>query len=69
MKKNTSADALVKILKQADVVYTADDYGGFEKVGYPGFLLPTNNSYISAEPGDVMLYSGNQICLFVGKNS
>lgn len=69
LEKNTSVDALVAILKQGDITYTADDYGGFEKVGYLGHTLPTNNSQITTSSGDVILYSGNQIVLFYGSNS
>lgn len=66
---NSSVTALVEKLKQGDVTYTADDYGDFEKVGGLGFSLPTNNSQITTQSGDVILYSGNQIVLFYGSNS
>ena len=57
------------ILKKGDIVYTANDYGDFEKVGSLGHTLPTNNSQITTQAGDVILYSGNQIVLFYGSNS
>ena len=66
---NSSVKALVELLKQGDITYTADDYGGFEKVGSIGHSLPTNNSQITTEAGDVILYQGNQICIMVGSNS
>ena len=69
LAKNSSVDALVALLKQGNITYTADDYGGFEKVGALGHTLPTNNSQITTSPGDVILYSGNQIVLFYGSNS
>lgn len=69
LAENASVDALVKRLKQGDITYTATDYGGFEKVGNLGFSLPTNNTQITAQAGDVILYSGNQIVLFYGSNS
>ena len=69
LAKNSSVDALVVLLKQSNITYTADDYGGFEKVGYLGHTLPTNNSQITTTSGDVILYSGNQIVLFYGSNS
>lgn len=68
LAKNSAVDALVEILKQGDIVYTAEDYGGFEKVGPLGHSLPTENSQITTEAGDVILYSGNQIVLFYGSN-
>lgn len=69
LAENSSVDALVEILKQGDITYTANDYGGFEKVGSLGHTLPTNNSQITTQAGDVILYSGNQIVLFYGSNS
>ena len=69
LAENSSVDALVDILKKGDIVYTANDYGDFEKVGSLGHTLPTNNSQITTQAGDVILYSGNQIVLFYGSNS
>ncbi|MDE6189311.1 MAG: hypothetical protein K2G37_03390 [Clostridia bacterium] len=69
LAENSSVDALVEKLKQGDITYTASDYGGFEKVGSLGFGLPTNNTQITTQAGDVVLYSGNQIVLFYGSNS
>ena len=69
LAENCAVDALVEILTQGDITYTADDYGGFEKVGSLGYTLPTDNSQITTQAGDVILYSGNQIVLFYGSNS
>ena len=66
---NRAVTALVEILEQGDITYTANDYGGFEKVGSIGRSLPTENTQITTEAGDVILYSGNQIVLFYGSNS
>ena len=69
LAENKATAALVEILQNGDITYTADDYGGFEKVGALGHSLPTENSQITTEAGDVILYSGNQIVLFYGSNS
>ena len=69
LERNSSVEALIELLKQSDIVYTADDYGGFEKVGNIGHTLPRNDTQITTAAGDVILYQGNQICLFVGSNS
>ena len=69
LAQNSAVDKLVEILREGDIVYTADDYGGFEKVGGLGHSLPTSNTQITTEPGDIMLYLGNQIVLFYGSNS
>ena len=66
---NASAVALVERLQQGNITYTADDYGGFEKVGSLGFSLPQNDVRMRTQPGDVILYQGNQIVLFYGSNS
>lgn len=69
LAENRAVSALIDILKQGDITYTANDYGGFEKVGSLGHSLPTENSQITTQAGDVILYSGNQIVLFYGSNS
>ena len=66
---NEATKALVAALREASISYEADDYGGFEKVGPLGRSLPTGNAQITTQPGDVILYSGNQIVLFYGSNS
>lgn len=69
LAENSSVDALVEILKQGDITYTADDYGGFEKVGDIGHTLPQNNTSVTTEAGDVILYQGRSICLYYDTNS
>ena len=69
LEDNSSVDALVQRLKQGDITYTANDYGDFEKVGSLGFGLPTDDTQITTQAGDVILYSGNQIVLFYGSNT
>ena len=66
---NEATRTLVAALQELPITYEADDYGGFEKVGYLGCSLPTNNQQITTEAGDVILYSGNQIVLFYGSNT
>ena len=69
LEKNSSAAALVGLLKEGDITYTASDYGGFEKVGGISHTLPTNHTSLTTQPGDVILYQTNQIVLFYGSNS
>lgn len=69
LAENAAVTALVGLLEQSDIVYTADDYGGFEKVGSLGHTLPANDKQIKTEPGDVVLYNKNQIVIFYGSNS
>ncbi|MCQ2256616.1 MAG: hypothetical protein MJZ41_01325, partial [Bacteroidaceae bacterium] len=66
---NAATKALVERLKEGSITYNAHDYGGFEKVGALGFSLPSNDTYITTEPGDIMLYTSNQLCIFFDSNS
>ena len=67
--ENAATKALVEKLQQAPVTVTLNSSGGFEIWGALGFSLPTSNQQITAQPGDVVLYSGSNICLFYGSNS
>lgn len=69
MVENSSAEALITLLKDGDITVNAHDYGSFEKVGSLGKKLPTNNKQITTEPGDVILYQGNQITVYYDTNS
>ena len=66
---NQATKTLVEKLQQAPVTVTLNSSGGFEIWGALGFSLPTNNEQISAQPGDVILYNGSNICIFYGSNS
>ena len=44
-------------------------YGGFEQVGPLGTSLTTSDVQMTTEPGDIVLYSGNQISVFYGPHS
>ena len=69
LSDNAATKALVERLKEGTITYNAHDYGGFEKVGALGFSLPSNDTYITTEPGDIMLYTSNQLCIFFDSNS
>ena len=66
---NEAARALVTRLQESPVTVTLNSSGGFEIWGALGFSLPTSNEQITAQPGDVILYNGSNICLFYGSNS
>lgn len=68
LERNSSVEALIDVLKQEDIIYTA--YGNsFEIYGDIGHNLPTNNTQITSQAGDVLLWAGNNICIFFGNNS
>ncbi|MCI5929528.1 MAG: cyclophilin-like fold protein [Pseudoflavonifractor capillosus] len=66
---NTSAEEFKNLLAQGPVTVEMDDYGGFEKVGDLGTTLTRNDRQITTEPGDVILYQGNQITIYYGTNT
>ena len=61
---NSATQALVGKLQKTPVTVTLSSSGGFEIYGALGFSLPTSNEPIDAQPGDVILYNGSNICLF-----
>ena len=65
---NESVDAL-KDLVGYGMNINMSMYGGFEQVGSIGTSLPRNDSQMTTSPGDIVLYSGNQIVIFYGSNS
>ena len=66
---NAASRALVEKLQQAPVSVTLNSSGGFEIWGALGVSLPTSDQRITAQPGDVILYNGSNICMFYGSNS
>ena len=66
---NEATRELTKLLEQGDITIRMSDYGGFEKVGALPQSLPTSNTQITTEPGDIMLYQGHQMVIFYGSNS
>lgn len=66
---NEAAKALAELLKDKPMVLNLNEYGSFEKVGALPRSLPQNDERITTEPGDIMLYVGNQITIFYGSNT
>ena len=64
-----AARALAEKLQTGPVTVSLHAYGGFEKVGPLPWSLPASDEQTAAQPGDVMLYRGNQITVFTGSNS
>jgi hypothetical protein len=69
MVDNAATQELVARLKQAPVTVTLNSSGGFEIWGALGFSLTTSNVQVNAQPGDIVLYNGSNICMFYGTNS
>lgn len=66
---NSSAEEFRDLLAQGPVTISMDDYEGFEKVGSLGTTLTRNDTRITTQPGDVILYQGNQITIYYGTNT
>ena len=66
---NAAARELVNRLQETSITVTLNSSGGFEIWGPLGFSLPTSNEQVNAQPGDIVLYNGSNICLFYGSNS
>ena len=66
---NSSAEALQEKLKNGLLEVQMHDYGHFEKVGTLPWTLPANDTQITTEPGDIILYQGNQLTIYYDENT
>ena len=69
MVNNSSAQALKELLTAGPITINMRDYGNMEKVGGFGRNLPTNDERITTEPGDLILYQGNQFVIYYAPNT
>ena len=65
---NNSVKALKNLAKNG-LTINMSKYGGFEQVGSIGSTLPSSDTRITTSPGDIVLYSSNQIVLFYDSNT
>ena len=65
---NATAKALAEKLKSGSLTVEMRA-NGFEHYGPLGFSLERNDKQVTAVSGDIMLYNGNNICVFYGSNS
>ena len=68
-ENNESVEALTELCLDKFLTIQMSMYGGFEQVGSIGHGLPRNDSQMTTQAGDIVLYSGNQIVVFYGSNS
>ena len=69
LEKNDTTQELVELLGTGELVMSATNYGGFEKVCSIGKTIARSDEQITTRPGDIMLYSGNQMVIFYDSNS
>ena len=66
--ENDSVDALKELAKDG-LTIKMNMYGGFEQVGSIGTSIVSSDTRITTNPGDIVLYSSNQIVIFYGSNT
>ena len=64
---NDATHELVTALQNAPITVTLND-NNFEIWGPLGRSLTTKNEQMTAQPGDIVLYNGSNICIFYGSN-
>ena len=69
LENNDAVDKLIELLEAGEISMSASNYGGFEKVCSIGQSISRNDEQITTEPGDIMLYNGNQLVIFYDSNS
>lgn len=69
MENNTSSMAFKRLLKRGSKTVNMRDYGGMEKVGMLWKGLPANNTQITTEPGDIILFMGSSLVVYYNQNS
>lgn len=66
---HSSAKAFYELLKQGEITVDMHDYNSFEKVGDLPQSIVTNDEKITTEPGDIILYQGDQITIYYDTNT
>lgn len=69
LEDNSSTKRLLELLEEGNIVFKADDYQNFEKVGDIGTAITKNDSEVDAKCFDVLLYNGRNITFIYGTNS
>ena len=67
--ENNAAVAELYALAQNVITVNTSAYGGFEQVGSLPQSFSRNDVQTTTQPGDIVLYSGNQLVVFFGSNS
>ena len=69
LEDNSSAAAFAGELSSAEIEVEMHDCGSFEKTGSLPWILERSDERITAEPGDIFLYRGDQITLSCGRSA
>ena len=68
-EENETVAELISYVQNENIIVNTTIYGGFEQVGSLPRSFSGNDVQMTTGPGDIVLYSGNQIVLFFGSNS
>ena len=68
-ENNETVAELISYAQKEKIVVDTTIYGGFEQVGSLPQSFSRNDVQTTTEPGDIVLYSGNQLVVFFGSNS
>ena len=66
---NETVAELLAYAQNETITVNTTIYGGFEQVGSFPQRFFRNDVQMTTEPGDIVLYSGNQLVVFFGSNS
>ena len=67
-ENNETVKELISYTQEKSIVVNTTRYGGFEQVGSLPQVFSRNDVQMTTEPGDIVLYSGDQLVLFFGSN-
>lgn len=68
-ENNSTVGELIAYVQKESIVVEATRYGGFEQVGSLPRPFSRNDVQITTKPGDIVLYSGNQLVMFFDSNT
>ena len=68
-EENETVAELLAYVQNENITVNTTIYGGFEQVGSLPQRFSRNDAQMTTGPGDIVLYSGNQLVLFFGSNS
>lgn len=66
---NDTVDELIDHIQNENIIVNTTIYGGFEQIGSLPRSFSKNDVQMTTAPGDIMLYSGDQLVVFFGSNS
>lgn len=68
-ENNQAVKELVAYVQEEDILINTSRYGGFEQVGSLPQSFSSSDRQITTNPGDIVLYTSDQMVLFYGSNS